>query len=145
MVLWQMGLQASLNPPKLRHIETGGDLGFHQLGAPDGFEVCPWPGDRNANQGSSRESIRANRFAEQTLVSKGSSDPRESPQTCDWQCSSAPKRDSQKKGVQFRNPHAIRSNLTEHAAYCTPASFIISWLFFAHANFGFVAGFLVRS
>ena len=37
------------------------------------------------NRGDSRESIRANRFAEKPLFSSRASDPRESPRTCDSQ------------------------------------------------------------
>ena len=67
------------------------------------------PAIRNANRGDSRESIRANWFAEGTLFSERSSNSLESPQTCDSRCSSALKRNSQ-KGVQFRNCESIRAN-----------------------------------
>ena len=57
---------------------------------------------RNANRGDSHESIRANRFADKNLFSQRSRDSRESSQTFDSQCFSAPKRDSQKTGFSSR-------------------------------------------
>ena len=44
-----------------------------------------------------------------TLFSQRSRDSRESPQICDSQDFCAPKRDSQKKGVQVGNPEMIRA------------------------------------
>ena len=57
------------------------------------------PAIRNANRGDSRESIRR-----ETTISQRASDSRESPQTCDSQAFSRPKRDSRK-----RNPETTDS------------------------------------
>ena len=69
------------------------------------------PPIRNANRGDSRELIRATRFADKKPYFHNVwGDSRESPQTCDSHLFSPPKRDSQKRGVQFGNPETIRKN-----------------------------------
>ena len=76
------------------------------------------PAVRNANRGDSHESIRANRFAEKKPIYITSSESHESPQTCDSQFFSPPKRDSQEGGSvrepcmkRFARIQARRANL----------------------------------
>ena len=74
-------------------------------------KILDGPAIRNANRGDSHELNRnANQFAENKYFHDVRAIPCESPHTCDSQGFSAPRRESQKKGVQFGNPQAICEN-----------------------------------